>query len=73
MNIDKFLKPRKNIVIEIEEVEYLLDDNAVSLIKQGDKKIPLVQLYDGQSYFFDVQVVIKTLEKGVVDYLSKMG
>ena len=72
MDIKDFLKPGKDIVVEIEDVEYLLDDESVSCIEQNKKNIPLVELYDHQSYLFDIEVILRVLrEGGVVDYLDK--
>ncbi len=72
MDIKKFLKPGKDIVIEIEEVDYLLDDSAVSSIERGDKKVSLIELYGRQKYLFDAAVIMDVLEKdGVNDYLDK--
>lgn len=72
MDIEKFLKPGKNIVIEIEEVEYLVNDEVVELIKKGEESIELRQLYDGQNYLFTIQEIEGSLVKnGVVDYLDK--
>ena len=72
MDINKFIKPGKDAVVEIEEVEYLLDDNAATSIARGDKKIALIQLFDRRSYLFDIEIVVKAIEAGgIVDYLDK--
>lgn len=72
MNIRKFLKPGKDIVIEIDDVEYVLNDKGVSFIERGHKIISLIQLYDGQVYLFDIETVLKAIEKGgIIDYLEK--
>lgn len=73
MNIDVFLKPDKNIVIELEdEVEYLLDDDAVNDIKNKKKEVRLKRLVDGELFIVSVESTNKSLEKnGVIDYLDK--
>ncbi|HCI05601.1 MAG: hypothetical protein UX26_C0006G0009 [Parcubacteria group bacterium GW2011_GWC1_45_9] len=71
-NLKKFVKKGKNMVIEIEEVGYLLKDDALAAIEKGDNLIPLLQLYDGYVYFFEFKRVKDSLlDTGAVDYLDK--
>lgn len=73
LNIGKFLKPGKDIIIELDdEVEYLLNDKAVEAIQRGDRKTVLTRLYDQETYFIDTQRIRDTLlRRGVIDYLDK--
>lgn len=73
MNIDKFVKFDKYIVIELDgDVEYLLDDNAVKEIKENKQKIDLVRLIDRKSFLVDRKKIEESLTgKGVIDYLDK--
>lgn len=72
INIKKFIKIGKNIVIDLNEIEYLIDDKAMSALKKGARKIELVQLYDQQRYLVDSQDIQNSLlKKGVIDYLDK--
>lgn len=72
MDIRKLLKPGKDIVVEIDEVEYLIDDKAVASMERGDEKVDLIQLYDSRRYPFDIATIEKSLLKnGIIDYLDK--
>lgn len=72
INIRRFIKEGKNIVISLKEVEYLVDDKAVTVIEDGAEKVGLVCLYDQKLYFLDTQDIAQVLEnEGVVDYLDK--
>ena len=72
MNIKKFLKPDKNLVIKINGVEYLVDDQAVVTIERGDEEIDLIQLQDQNHYLFNRSVIKDAInEEGVVGYLDK--
>lgn len=71
-DIRKFVKDGKDLAIDLDEVESLVRDDSLMAIESGDKKIPLLQLFDGQVYFFDIQKIQDSLLKiGVVDYLDK--
>ncbi len=73
MDITKLVKPAKDIVIELDdEVEYLMNDEAVAAVERGDRKINLIRLYDGEIRRVEVERIENTLLKeGVTDYLDK--
>ncbi|MGI5826952.1 MAG: hypothetical protein ACOX6C_00720 [Patescibacteria group bacterium] len=72
MNIKKFLKPDKNLVIKINGVEYLVDDQAVVTIERGDEEIDLIQLYDQNHYLFNRSVIKDAINQdGIIGYLDK--
>jgi hypothetical protein len=68
----KILKARERHSNREDDVEYVLNDKGVSFIERGHKIISLIQLYDGQVYLFDIETVLKAIEKGgIIDYLEK--
>jgi len=70
--IDGFIKKNKDIVIDLEDVEYLINDTSLEAIEKGDKNIPLIQLFDGQVYFINLKEIEDSLfRKGAIDYLDK--
>lgn len=72
MNIKKFLKPGKNMVIKISGIEYLVDDQAVVTIERGDEEIDLIQLNDQNHYLFNRLVIKDAInEDGIIGYLDK--
>jgi hypothetical protein len=72
MNIKKFLKPGKNMVIKISGIEYLVDDQAVVTIERGDEEINLIQLNDQNHYLFNRLVIKDAInEDGIIGYLDK--
>lgn len=72
MNIKKFLKPGKNLVIKINGAEYLVDDQAVVTIERGDEEIDLIQLYDQNHYLFNRSVIKEAINSdGIIGYLDK--
>lgn len=72
INIKKFVKRDKNLVIDIDDVEYLINDEAIEAIEKGSKNIPLIQLYDGQTYLVNIKEIKNSLlQKGAIDYLNK--
>jgi hypothetical protein len=72
VNIKKFLKPDKNLVIKINGVEYLVDDQAVVTIERGDEEIDLIQLYDQNHYLFNRSVIKDAINQdGIIGYLDK--
>ncbi len=75
MNINQYLKPGKNIVIELhDEVEYLLDDEAVEEIESGNEKVTLKRFADRVSVIMEVGAIENTLQKGgIVDYIDKVS
>ncbi len=73
VQIGDFLKDGEDLVINMNEVEYLVNDESVRAVEDGEKIIPVVQLYDGEGYFFNIKEIEKSLaENGPVDYLSKV-
>jgi hypothetical protein len=72
MEIEKFVEEGKDIVIELNGVEYLVEDEAVEALKRGDKNIQLTQLYDRQKHLVDAKEIEEVLTKtGVRDYVDK--
>lgn len=73
MDIERYIKLNKDIVVELDdEVEYLIDDNAVQAIKKSDKRIPLKRLIDGKFFWIDLGMVARAIDNnGIVDYLDK--
>ncbi|MEK7579530.1 MAG: hypothetical protein AAB460_03315 [Patescibacteria group bacterium] len=73
MDIQKFLKPGKDIVIEMSDgIDYLIDDRAAEAIQKDDEKIDLMRLYDHKVFSIDRKEIESTLLKsGVDDYLDK--
>jgi hypothetical protein len=72
VNIKKFLKPDKNLVIKINGVEYLVDDQAVVTIERGDEEIDLIQLHDQNHYLFNRSVIKDAINQdGIIGYLDK--
>lgn len=72
MNIKKFLKPDKNLVIKINGVEYLVNDQAVVTIERGDEEIDLIQLHDQNHYLFNRSVIKDAINQdGIIGYLDK--
>lgn len=71
-DIKKYLKEGQDPVIDIDDVEYLVKDDAVSVIESGEQEIPLKQLFDGQIYFLNIDKIKNSLlEKGAIDYIDK--
>lgn len=72
VNIKEFLKKDKDLVIGIDGVEYLINSESIETIERGDKKIPLIRLYDNQIYIAKLMEIENSLfRKGLVDYLDK--
>lgn len=73
MNISKYTKHGKNIVIELHNgVEYLIDTVAESALKSGASQVELIRLYDSEVYIASADEIEKSLLKeGVIDYLNK--
>lgn len=72
MNIDKYLKPNKLIVLELsDEVEYLLDDKAIEDIRNKSDTIFLIRLIDRKTLGFSFLQVVSAIDNGgIVDYLD---
>lgn len=70
--IKKFIKKDKDIVVDLNDVEYLINDDSLKVIENGEKIIPIIQLFDGQVYFIDFKEIENSLlQRGAVDYLDK--
>jgi len=68
----KTLKKGKDLVIDLDSVEYLMRDEAVVAFEREDKNIPLLQLFDGLVYMIPIEEIKSSLrEKGIIDYLDK--
>lgn len=60
------------MVIEIDDVEYLVDDKAVEAIERGDEEIDLLRIYDHERISVHVShIEKKLLVEGASDYLDK--
>jgi hypothetical protein len=67
----QFIKPGKNLVIELEEVEYLLNGESLEAIERENGTIPLVRLYDKRVDRIAIEKIEAALMKdGPVDYLD---
>lgn len=68
------MKEKKTLnkaIIEIDEVEYLIDENASKLIKMKTEDIALIRMIDRKIFVFslkEIQAVIK--KDGIIDYLD---
>lgn len=73
MGIEKFLKDGKDVVIELnDQVEYVLNKKATMALRNGEKQITLLRLYDGKDFPVDVEEIKKAiLGGGIVDYLDE--
>lgn len=78
MNLKKYSKSRKSIVIELDNgVEYLIDAIAENSLQEnengtGADKVALVRLYDQELRTTTVKEIETSLsENGVIDYLDK--
>ena len=73
MNLKKFLKPGKNMVLELDDdVEYLVDDRVVEALEREDKYIYLIRLMDNQAFKVEIARVKKAISiGGIIDYLDK--
>ncbi|HRH22527.1 MAG TPA: hypothetical protein PLB51_00845 [Candidatus Paceibacterota bacterium] len=72
-NIDTYLKPSKNTVVELDdEVEYIIDDEAVLSIKNNKEHIFLIRVIDRKIVPVELEKIKKSLtKKGPIDYLDK--
>ncbi len=73
MDIKKFTKQGKNIVVELDdEVEYIIDDVAIKAIENGEEKVTLIRIVDRKPQSISVKRIFWALQKeGVADYLDK--
>ncbi len=71
-NIDDFIKPGHNMVVELDdEIEYLLDEEAIAMIKNNEANIFLKRLGDGHIVAITREKIITALDTdGLVDYLE---
>ena len=71
-NIKDYIKPQKDIVIELKDsVDYLIDDEAVLSIENNEKTVILKRLYDSKVLIFPTSEVIKCFsEKDRIDYID---
>jgi hypothetical protein len=71
-NIDLYAKPKKMMVIELDdEVEYLIDEMAEKMIREGKKSVPLKRLVDLVAFSMSTDDLAEHLNKhGVVDYVD---
>lgn len=72
-NINRFLKSDKDLIIELEdEVEYIIDDEAVLSIKNNKEHIFLIRVIDRKIVPVELEKIKKSLtKKGPIDYLDK--
>ena len=72
VDIKKYIKKDKDLVISIRDVDYLLDDQAVEAMRKRKLEIPLIHLYDGRTHMIPHADVENALFRdGVTDYLDK--
>jgi hypothetical protein len=68
------MKTRKSLnkaVIEINEVEYLIDELADRMIEKDEQEIALMRLFDSAIFVFSAKEIKKNIERGgIVDYLD---
>ncbi len=72
-NIDTYLKASKNTVVELDdEVEYIIDDEAVLSIKNNKEYVFLIRVIDRKIVPVELEKIKKNLSKeGPIDYLDK--
>jgi hypothetical protein len=72
MIIDKYLKPGKDIVVELDDnVEYILPASAVIAIKSGEEIITAVRVIDRTPQKVSARRIFWALEtEGPADYLD---
>ncbi|HEY1041528.1 MAG TPA: hypothetical protein VGE63_02275 [Candidatus Paceibacterota bacterium] len=71
MNILKFVKPGKIMVIEIEYAEYLFEDEGIQMFKDDEPLVLVRILFGGQQYLMPKDVVERAIrKKGIIDYLD---
>lgn len=60
-----------NAVIEIEGVEYLIDEVAANKIARGEETIPLIRLVDNEIRTISLENISKIIrEGGIVDHVG---
>lgn len=60
-----------NAVIEIEEVEYLIDEIAANKITRGEETIPLIRLVDNEIRTISLENILKIIrEGGIIDHIG---
>lgn len=71
-NIDSYIKTGFDLVIELDdEVEYLIDMEAVTAVKNDKKIVVLKRLVDGEKIIIPTSKVINNLQKNeLTDYLE---
>ncbi len=71
-NIDANIKQGFDLVVELDdEVEYLIDKEAIASIRNNESTIALKRLIDSEVKIITTERVIKTLQTGgPVDYLK---
>lgn len=72
-DIKKYLKSNKNLVIELDdEVEYVLDDEAILSIKNNKEHVFAIRVIDRKIVPVEREEIEKSLIKnGPIDYLAK--
>jgi hypothetical protein len=64
-------KDLANVVIEIDEVEYFIDEDSSKLIAKGEKNIVIIRLIDGVAAVFSQKKIKDAIEKnGIADYMD---
>ena len=73
MNIDRFLKRNKILVVELDdEVEYLIDDQAADKIRRGQQFVFVTRVIDRVHRRVSVKRIFWALSmNGPLDYLDK--
>jgi hypothetical protein len=72
IDVKKFIKPDKDVVISIQDVEYLFTNESLEAMRKKKLEVPVVQLYDGRTYNFPPREIEDAFfEDGAIDYLDK--
>ena len=68
----RLIRPNKHIVIELDdEVEDILDENAIENITKGLERVFLTRVIDRTPHLISVRRIIWALDaEGVIDYIS---
>lgn len=72
MQIDRFLRPGKRLVVELDDgVDYLIDEEAVANIRAGKTTVVLTRLVDNSRQRISVRRLSWALEnKDAIDYID---
>jgi len=61
----------KNAVIEINEVEYLINEKSINALEDGKKLVPIKRLIDGKEEIVSIDTLNEAIQKnGIIDHLE---